>query len=103
MITKSHFRPKNVHLIDFFSRIGSLPIYFPPNVLTPRSTCAVSEDHTRFIYGASIFCIMLGIIFAEEKPHLSANELRSKQLVKLNDIPCPDKRYLEIALDWKLR
>ena len=33
-------------------------------------------------------CIMLGIIFAEEKFYLSANELRRKQLVKLNDIPC---------------
>lgn len=68
-------------------------------MLTPRSTCAVCEDHARLIFSG----IMLGIIFAEEKPHLSANELRSKQLVKLNDIPCLGKRYLEIALDWKLR
>ena len=64
----------------------------------------MSEDHTRLIYGASFFCILLGIIFTEEKFHLSANELSSEQFVKLNDdIPCPGKRYLEIALDWKLR
>lgn len=80
LIVKSHFRAKYVHLINFFLPRKSLNLFFTI-CISPLCTCSASEP--------VFFSAMLGIIFAEEKSHLSANELRRKQFLKLNDIPCP--------------